>query len=162
MTPEAAPRTIPNGERLYRAWWHIHWSKGNSLHPQWEQLDPSVQRTWLTLGEAEAAAGTALPSGSPEPDGLDVEGLVAWAAARGAPPELLSAAMRAAGGPDAIDSARVREPAYMPPWDEPIARPPDLYAAIQIVRAYLGMATPEQLQAEEDARVARLAGEDSK
>jgi hypothetical protein len=53
--PAATEPRTPNGERLYRAWWHIHWSKGNSLHPQWEQLDPATQRTWLTLGEAEYA-----------------------------------------------------------------------------------------------------------
>lgn len=36
------------------------------------------------------------------------------------------------------------------------AATPDLYVAIQLVRAYLGMVTPEQLAAEEQARRAAL------
>jgi hypothetical protein len=59
-----------------------------------------------------------------------------------------------------MDATRIREPAHIPPWDEPA---PDLYAAIQLVRVYLGMITPEQVAAEEAARLAAPAaaeGED--
>lgn len=41
-------------------------------------------------------------------------------------------------------------------WPAPDPRPPDLYAAIQVVRAYLGLVTPEQIDAEEARRLEAL------
>jgi len=75
MTPEAAPRTAAVtllGTLLghhHRAWLV---SRENCV--SCNNFPVTYERVRLAI-EAEAAAGTALPSGSPEPDGLDVERL---------------------------------------------------------------------------------------